>query len=226
MTVHKAKGLGFPVVILLLYGERNRGFRYIVQEDEGSMTLLRLKKGMLRSDDEFERRYREEETKAMVARLNSLYVALTRAGSELYVIGVKGEKDSFPFALIPKDACARIGAPPEVAGILAADEDASIEGFHHALALEAPPHSVEPLRLEEKKGELVHRLLSLIIYADGDVEGQIDELRPGNGGGSRQRTLPWRSQENDSKFPAGRLDRRMVRAPTGQNGEGGTGARR
>ena len=79
MTVHKAKGLGFPVVILLLYGERNKGFRYIVQEDEESVTLLRLKKGMLWADDEFERRYQEEETKVMVARLNSLYVAFTRA---------------------------------------------------------------------------------------------------------------------------------------------------
>ncbi len=184
MTVHKAKGLGFPVVILLLYGERNKGFRYIVQEDEESVTLLRLKKGMLWAEDEFERRYEEEETKAMVARLNSLYVAFTRAGAELYVIGVKGEKDSFPFTLFPEDTASCSGVPPDVFAGKAkeeekADADGSVEGFHHALAPEAPPPSVEPLRFEEKKrGEMVHRILSLIDYADGDIASRLDEIIP------------------------------------------------
>jgi ATP-dependent exoDNAse (exonuclease V) beta subunit len=34
MTVHKAKGLGFPVVLVVLYEERSKGFDYIVAEDE------------------------------------------------------------------------------------------------------------------------------------------------------------------------------------------------
>ena len=177
MTVHKAKGLGFPVVILLLYGQRNKGFRYIVQEDEESVTLLRLKKGMLRADDTLQKRYQEEETKVMVARLNSLYVAFTRAGAELYVIGVKGEKDSFPFALFPDAVSSCSGTPPEVSAGEAKNADGSVEGLHHALALEAPPPSVEPLRFEERKrGELVHKILSLIDYADGDVGVRLDEI--------------------------------------------------
>ena len=146
MTVHKAKGLGFPVVILLLYGERNKGFRYIVQEDEESVTLLRLKKGMLWADDEFERRYGEEETKVMVARLNSLYVAFTRAGAELYVIGVKGEKDSFPFTLFPEDTASCSGAPPDVfAGGQGRRRTRTgpSRAFTTPLRLEAPPPSVE-----------------------------------------------------------------------------------
>ena len=66
MTVHKAKGLGFPVVILLLYTDKSRGFRYIVQESEGSIALLRLTKNMLGADEAFEERYRMEETKEKV----------------------------------------------------------------------------------------------------------------------------------------------------------------
>ena len=177
MTVHKAKGLGFPVVILLLYGERNKGFRYIVQEDEEAVTLLRLKKGMLQADDELERRYQEEETKVMVARLNSLYVAFTRAGAELYVIGVKGEKDSFPFTLFPEKPSSCSGTPPEVSAGKAKNADGSVEGLHHAVALEAPPPSFEPLAfVEKKRGEMVHKILSLIDYADGDIGVRLDEI--------------------------------------------------
>ena len=178
MTVHKAKGLGFPVVILLLYGERNKGFRYIVQEEEESVTLLRLKKGMLRADDELERRYQEEETKVMVARLNSLYVAFTRAGAELYVIGVKGEKDSFPFTLFPEKPSSRSGTPPEVpAG--GGKRCGRVRGG-------APPCRCawRPLRLlsspwlsRKKRGErLVHKILSLIDYTDGDIGVRLDEI--------------------------------------------------
>jgi ATP-dependent exoDNAse (exonuclease V) beta subunit len=179
MTVHKAKGLEFPVVILLLYGERNKGFRYIVQEDEESVTLLRLKKGMLQADDTLERLYGEEETKVMVARLNSLYVAFTRPRAELYVIGVsKGEKGKgvFPFALFSDTAPSCKGTPPEVSAGGAKEADGFVEGLHHTLSLEAPAPSVEPLRFEEKKrGELVHRILSLIDYADGDIGKRLDE---------------------------------------------------
>ncbi len=171
MTVHKAKGLGFPVVILLLYGERSKGFRYIVQEDEESVTLLRLKKGMLRADDEFERRYREEETKAMVARLNSLYVAFTRAGAELYVIGVKGRKGLLPLhPFSGKTGTLAWGRPRKSLSRRQKRRRGPSRGSTMPLALEAPPPSVEPLRFEEKKrGELVHKVLSLIDYADGDI---------------------------------------------------------
>lgn len=175
MTVHKAKGLGFPVVILLLYGERSKGFRYIVEEHEGSVALLRLTKGMLQADRDFEGRYRDEETKDKVSRLNSLYVAFTRAGSELYVLGVKGGKDSFPFVLLP-DGTSNFGcesplAPPERAD--GADE--WVEGFHHTVALEGAGGPEGPMRHEEKKrGEIVHRVLSAIDYVDGDAGAVVN----------------------------------------------------
>ncbi len=185
MTVHKAKGLGFPVVILLLYGERNKGFRYIMHENEESVTLLRLKKGMLWADDELEKCYQAEETKVMVARLNSLYVAFTRAGTELYVIGVnKGEKDKglFPFPLLADSASSCMGTPGRKTGGKAKVEeekeqaDGAVRVFHHSLSLETPPPSFDPLRFEEKKrGELVHRVLSMIDYADGDIAAVLDE---------------------------------------------------
>ena len=45
--------------------------------------------------------YDEETMKAEVDRLNRLYVALTRAKREMYVIGVKSQRDTYPFDLLP-----------------------------------------------------------------------------------------------------------------------------
>ncbi len=54
MTVHKAKGLEFPVVIVLLYEEGKRGFDYIVQEDDEGVRLLKINKETMGSDPVFE----------------------------------------------------------------------------------------------------------------------------------------------------------------------------
>ncbi len=55
MTIHKSKGLGFPVVILLLYGERSKGYPFVVRRDGGAVSLLRLTKEIAASHEELGR---------------------------------------------------------------------------------------------------------------------------------------------------------------------------
>lgn len=91
MSIHMAKGLEFPVVILpdLGRGEKSEGWRFLTSEEEGlgvegSLTFRRNKQR--------EERFRSEESKRL------LYVAMTRAGERLVLIGPGGEpssKDSF-----------------------------------------------------------------------------------------------------------------------------------
>lgn len=176
MTIHKAKGLGFPVVILLLYGDRNKGFRYIIKEDGETVTLLRLTKPMLHADEAFEKLYGQEEMKERVNKLNSLYVAFTRAGSELYVIGAKREKESFPFMLFPNGMSYRAGEPREALARKEPDPPTA-EVFHHAVPPELPTGQDEGIRFREKsRGELIHKVLSLIDYVDRDIERKIDGI--------------------------------------------------
>ena len=106
MTIHKAKGLGFPVVIVLLYGESRRSTPYGVlrEGDEGSVRLVKLSKDLARRDEVLQALYEEEMARNDVDAMNRLYVALTRAEREMYVIGVKSEKDTFPFDLLPTDS--------------------------------------------------------------------------------------------------------------------------
>ena len=72
MTIHKSKGLGFPVVILVLYGERSRGYPYVVRDDGDCISLLRVTKGIAAIDETFAKLYRgDEEMKERVNRLTT-----------------------------------------------------------------------------------------------------------------------------------------------------------
>ena len=173
MTLHKAKGLGFPVVIALLYGERNRGFDYIVQKEGGEACLLKLNKDIAGCDPLFERLYREEEIHEQVDRLNGLYVEFTRAKEELYVIGVKGERDRFPFDLIPAGDYPPSEKPPRVASE-EGEGGPSFPLFHQAGRVPFPVSTAERFTLEERqRGEFIHRVLFLL---DDTTEGLEEAL--------------------------------------------------
>lgn len=175
MTIHKAKGLGFPVVIVLLYGERPRGFQYAVLREEGRIRLVRLTRQLARRDGELASLYDSERLQDTVNRLNGLYVALTRAREEMYVIGVSREKDTFPFDLLAGSSfteAEEVEAPARVPGAAAAPPPAA-RLSHDARPV---PPSVGPRRLgwiERRRGELTHAALSRIQYAGADLEADI-----------------------------------------------------
>jgi ATP-dependent helicase/nuclease subunit A len=174
MTIHKAKGLGFPVVILVLYGDKSKGFRYILKECDDSVALLRLTKGMISADKDFERLYTAEERKEQVNRLNSLYVAFTRAGSELYVIGVKRERETFPFALIPEGMPHCDGKAADVKA-REEQEHPQAAACHYVPQTAVSTGSEGPIHFEERRrGDFVHRIFSLILYVTEDFNEELD----------------------------------------------------
>lgn len=104
LTIHKAKGLEFPVVIIpFLRMDINpetagKGTHsYVIGEDSGTLGLLRITKQHRAYIDEFQMIYEENYKKACIDELNSMYVALTRAQYELYLFipkksGIKNNK--------------------------------------------------------------------------------------------------------------------------------------
>jgi ATP-dependent exoDNAse (exonuclease V) beta subunit len=172
MTVHKSKGLGFPVVIVLLYGQRRRGFEYPVLEEPSGVSLVRLSQAAAGKDEELARLYDEETTRERVAQLNGLYVALTRARRELYVVGVKKEGDTFPFDILEGS-----GFEP------LQDKGPPARGTQHVQGLlptlhprRTAPAEFSPGRLnreERRRGDLAHRMLSLVRAGQGDLEGDL-----------------------------------------------------
>jgi ATP-dependent exoDNAse (exonuclease V) beta subunit len=176
MTIHKAKGLGFPVVIVLLYGERQRGFQYIVREEQNKVSLLRITRDTLQSNTSFEPLYTEELIKEKVNRLNTLYVGFTRPREELYVIGVKGKTKIYPFTILPESDFPPSQKPVKITPMPAQQIDAYPIRHHHKQIVFQARHE-EIMHIDERqRGEFIHRALFFVEYIDKKLDKLLSEI--------------------------------------------------
>lgn len=95
MTIHKSKGLEFPIVIFPYANEKvdlKRSFDFVDFNNdyfpEIKKILVRLSKNELEGT-EFMEKYSEEEQKYLLDMINLLYVTLTRATERLYILSNK-----------------------------------------------------------------------------------------------------------------------------------------
>ena len=91
MTIHKAKGLQFPLVILPFARESRKNTRTYLWVDLEKSIAPGLETAILRSDQEMESTvYRDlfldERQKSMLDLLNLLYVSMTRPEEQLYIL--------------------------------------------------------------------------------------------------------------------------------------------
>ncbi|MCX6282885.1 MAG: UvrD-helicase domain-containing protein, partial [Bacteroidetes bacterium] len=91
MTIHKAKGLQFPVVIYPFAGERHKNTRKYLWADLDNHEVPGLPAALMASGREMEEtafagKYKEERQKSMLDLLNLLYVVMTRPEQRLYIL--------------------------------------------------------------------------------------------------------------------------------------------
>ena len=106
MTIHKAKGLQFPVVIYPFAGERLKNTRRYLWADLGKDEVPGLPAALIPSDKEagetdFAAKYLEERQKSLLDLINVFYVVMTRPEQRLYVLSPPppkktGEPTSIP----------------------------------------------------------------------------------------------------------------------------------
>jgi ATP-dependent exoDNAse (exonuclease V) beta subunit len=174
MTVHKAKGLGYPVVILLFYDRSISPKNPFIEEEAEEVRLLRITQDSSGKNDVLGEIYKRQKVLEEVDELNKLYVSLTRAEQEMYILSVKAKKGSFPSEFLPPGGF-REGTQARIKRKKPEQE--------HVLPIIHPPTmglpqspTAGPMTLEEvKRGDFVHAIFSRIRYASADPSNQIDE---------------------------------------------------
>ena len=176
MTIHKAKGLGFPVAIVLMYEENPRGFKFILEEETDGVHLLKINQQIMKASSFLQEKYEEERLKDLVNKLNTLYVGFTRAEDELYIIGVQGRRDQFPIDLLKKmDSQTGGKNVPRSRSPETAQE--RMELYHHPDPIKFPFAVIEELNLEERlRGEFIHRVLYFIDGLDEKIEPELERI--------------------------------------------------
>ncbi|MBI3314328.1 MAG: UvrD-helicase domain-containing protein [Candidatus Omnitrophica bacterium] len=114
LTVHKAKGLEFAVVIIPFLdmavipgsGDKDGGQSFVWDESGDGIRLLRLKNSYGVFCEDLRERFHAEYKKEFFAQLNSVYVALTRAKWEMYIFVPEraGNAVNPVWGLVPDDA--------------------------------------------------------------------------------------------------------------------------
>ncbi|MCM8813133.1 MAG: hypothetical protein NC924_04260, partial [Candidatus Omnitrophica bacterium] len=120
LSIHKAKGLEFPVVIMPFFeiipseiGPRSRrGASYLLYEQESeSLGLVRLDRKYTRFSQKLNEFFRLEYQRCLLDELNAAYVALTRAARELYIF-VPGDSGNKHNAALQFVANLPVSPPP------------------------------------------------------------------------------------------------------------------
>ncbi|MBI5076417.1 MAG: UvrD-helicase domain-containing protein [Nitrospirae bacterium] len=181
MTVHKAKGMEFPVVILLIYGKTSKGFSHVLKEISKTEDLCftRLNKNIADKVEELGCLYDELSAKETVNSLNSLYVALTRAGAEMYVLCVqnKTRKESYHACrFLPDEEYPALDMPAEIfPGEKRQSRKIALEhGNIRALAAVSAEKSMNVA--EKQWGEFIHQVLSHIDIWETGRESFVSEI--------------------------------------------------
>lgn len=123
LTIHKSKGLEFPVVIIPFFEVNvrigagvNTRSSFVVDAREERLSLVSLKQDYAKFSPRLAERLRMEYKRSLIDELNNLYVASTRARLELYIYVPtrSGREFNIASVLVPenKRVCGSTGPYP------------------------------------------------------------------------------------------------------------------
>ncbi|MBU0567177.1 UvrD-helicase domain-containing protein [bacterium] len=112
-TIHKAKGLEFPVVIYPSAYLKKRAINEIYEKSENEFIPYRINKKQIEVSGKLKKLYQKELASQLTDELNAFYVATTRACDELYVFmpNYRSKREKLPVPILFEEEVFVIGHP-------------------------------------------------------------------------------------------------------------------
>lgn len=169
MTIHKAKGLGFPIVFVYLKNEHTPKNRYVLHDVEEGIHILKVTDKMAEKN-EFLLQIKEDLKKSELAEmLNTLYVAFTRAEDELYILCRTDNEDKFPFDILSEYLNSNIGNKLFKDESVILPKSLEIRASHYPVLFDFSVSNEIVHFAEKNRGEFIHKILEQIEYANEEV---------------------------------------------------------
>ncbi|MCX7985116.1 MAG: UvrD-helicase domain-containing protein [Bacteroidetes bacterium] len=173
MTIHQAKGLGFPVVILLLYDERPPNNNLYIEETDNELTLWWIINDSALISKKLQQKKYMRDLLSKVDELNKLYVSLTRAQHEMYIVTVLNERYKTLSQYLPSSSIDLSRSTP----IVSDQPPHTLTPYHTSMLYEIKTHQRDRLnRRERYRGDILHEVLSHIKYISPTLDEEINSL--------------------------------------------------
>ncbi|MCF7874087.1 MAG: UvrD-helicase domain-containing protein [Candidatus Omnitrophica bacterium] len=188
LTIHKAKGLEFPVVVVpflkmsISPETGTAGTKsYLEIKDSRKLHLLRITKEYRRYSDRLENIYKNSYKLACIDELNNIYVALTRPKHELYAFIPKksGKSNNQALFLIDKEKI-EIGQKVKYSSLtvrpkIKKTEASSYKDWAKYLSEEFSEIGIGKARGQIREGIILHKALSVVgDCSDKDINKVIE----------------------------------------------------
>lgn len=204
MTIHKSKGLEFPVVIYPFanprFGDLSKTKEWIPWDKEAygvGELYINIKEDLKHINPKYAELFEEIKNKVTLDYLNIVYVAFTRASQQLYVITDKEKKEIDPPSLSnileqfisshkmkfeEEEHCYKFGAKPQLKDVVEKKEkiiepkySITRQGLHHIVSQSADLWEHEAYEAITY-GNLVHEVLEQ-IHQSSDLENVINRIQ-------------------------------------------------